>query len=187
MQWSEAMALLNEGNARTVLFGLAKGNLSFSQWIFEQAGRDLSGFLSALLLGATAFALWTRRSGGSASRPGTECEDPGPRLVLVAGLGCAIPLLAWPLAWVHYFVLTAPLALVALRPRAGAIARTLWIERGLAILALIMLSASNLYGILTSEPQELMILGQSLFSGATLILIALSLWALTRGEARSTA
>jgi hypothetical protein len=180
IHWAEATVFLTQGAGRPTLLGLEKGNLSLAQWIFEETGWEASALLSVLLVGASVWALWVARRQGRAPHG----SDPaGSRLVLLAGLGCAIPLLAWPLAWVHYFVLVTPLALYLLRPRPGQGGPGVWTQRGLALLALATLCASHVYGSLGWEPEAVMRLGQRLFTGACLTLVALSLWALARGEA----
>lgn len=103
-------------------------------------GIDFGGSVLVALLGVTAvLAFRTRERCSSAARsPVTNSE----RVVLAAALGCVIPMVAAPLVWAHYHLLSIPLVLWVVRKSmvtdSDCQARQLY--RSVAALAVLLLS-----------------------------------------------
>jgi hypothetical protein len=95
-------------------YDVAMGNYSLATVLRTAAGIDAGGALLLLGLGGlAAFEVATAGTRGSAGpRPG----PPRAELVALVGLGGVLLLWAARLAWLHYFVLAAPLLLFVLRP-----------------------------------------------------------------------
>ncbi len=98
-------------------YEVAIGNFSLATVLRALTGIDAGGVLLALLLaGLVAFEVSTDAPRGLAG------PNPGPsraELVALAGLGGVFLLWSARLAWLHYFVLAAPLLLYVLRPGGG--------------------------------------------------------------------
>jgi len=142
-RWIEELGLLmGKGIPST-----ATGNMAPAQ-IVKDAEGALPGWwpppaaVAAALVAAVVVAvlLGRRRRGAAATDPAQD--------VTLAGLGGAIAVLASPLAWLHYYVLTVPLLLSLLRPR-GRATRLEVLAAGLATLAMCWGSLLGLTAALT--------------------------------------
>jgi hypothetical protein len=180
LEWRRAVASLTLGGDR-LLFGQVRGNLALTQSILETTGHDPVIPLTLGLVAGALGALWWSRVGGGGPHARGRSRALH-RDVLVTGVGCAIALLAAPLAWVHYFVLAIPLVIFFFRPSPRSdrlVPKQVWIQRGLAALAVAMFAPSQtLLPLGLTDPQLTMHLGHLLFSGACLILLLLALWTL---------
>lgn len=89
-------------------YPLAHGNFSFTKLIFDAFGKNMSLFVSGILIAAFSYAIWKTKNGDT-DRNLTEG-------FVIAGVGIAIPLLSAGLIWVHYYILLIPLLLFTMRP-----------------------------------------------------------------------
>jgi len=155
---------------------ILKGYFGFSE----------TGYLPLLLiviLGILLVFLWMR--GG---KPHTLAAEEEAHILLLS-LGALLSLLASNLAWLHYFVLTIPVALFLLRPIDDG-AATGWKKlcRGLAALGVGMVALvpfKALFQISENDPGSAL-----LVCGGTILMFALALYEfllLCRAEASATA
>ena len=112
------------------------------------------------------------------ARPGAAPRE-GEEVTLVA-LGCLVMLLSSPLAWLHYYVLAVPAALVALRPTDGRG----WLQSRLlpaaAILGLAVDPIANLTGL--GRPQNVRLYALFVCTGAVILLVLVGFELLRRGD-----
>lgn len=92
-------------------WGSESGNYGLVQVLRETTGLRLS--LPALLV-VLAAIISGIRGGGGPGRPPRGSVEEFQRSLVVAGAGCAVPLLTAGYVWLHYFVLALPLAFAAL-------------------------------------------------------------------------
>jgi hypothetical protein len=131
--WTDWLTLLTTLDSWRISVSL--GNESLSRLVLEWTGRDISAVLLLCLLGVTLTLAWLGR--------GRDSGTLDPRLArssMAVGVGCVITLLASKLAWLHYFVLAAPLLLYLYRQDNDGGTHDLATDlRRLAVLAAIVL------------------------------------------------
>ncbi|MEM7205824.1 MAG: hypothetical protein AAF628_36560 [Planctomycetota bacterium] len=114
LRWLERLPEITASDACAV----AKGNAAAAALMAERLGlpaASQTAVAAALFLPLLALlAVAVRRPWGQVPTPP---PPPAALDVTLIGYGCALSLLAAPLAWIHYFVLLLPLAMVAFRPR----------------------------------------------------------------------
>ena len=106
-------------------FRLFDGNYTFVQAIREWFAFDARWLVLGVLVVPALALLWLRRRHLKRREGEAASQVDDRRLafeedVLGMGLGCAITIAASPLAWLHYYLLLAPLVLFLLRPLAAA-------------------------------------------------------------------
>jgi hypothetical protein len=153
---------------------LRKGNFSLVRVAKDAFGwGDSRVFSAAFLLGVIAVALAARRKGPVTAGGRTRAAEGSGTFLLdfaLLGVGAILPLLASDLAWLHYFVLTVPLFVFALRPRPG---EPSLLRRALPVLALAAL------GLVAGEPLRRLFGEPSLLVTAALTIAgALGLYAI---------
>lgn len=152
------------------------GNFAPARALKQGWGVDLGFAWTAACVALLLLFLRTaaaRRSAG---------EVLGEEIPLLVGLGCGVSLLASPLSWLHYYVLSLFLVTVVLRPTRGG--RPLPAAyRGLGVVAVIAVSMGPVLQVLVaSGPYRWAALG----NGGLLALIGLAAFELLR-PARQTA
>jgi hypothetical protein len=165
-------------------YPLENGNFGLAELIFHETHRNASYVVVLVLLAAVGTAIigakrLVRRSDGRQSvRAGGGVNDQVlDDAFIVAGVGAAVMLLSSRLAWMHYYVLLAPVILYLIRPSQdddhdsdhGSLRRVL------ALAALAVFSPAVTDGILTSQVWE-----ATSLNAAALTMVALSLGELRR-------
>lgn len=150
------------------------------------------GLALALCALVLVFLWWGRRQVGhrlSVQAPGgaSVADVAGDRVEYgqLLGLACLIQMLASPLVWLHYFVLTVPMLVVAFRPWSGPARRgmaSLLVQRLLPVLGLLLLLEGPLGGWLASDPA---LAANRACVFAALILFGVGLWQLRFPDVRS--
>jgi hypothetical protein len=165
LDWAAAVRSL-DGQG---VIAVSMGNCSVVQWLAEQTGVSISLALGAVLSAATVLAMWRGRR-----RRGRQeaTDEPLERTALAVGIGCAIMLLAAPLAWMHYYVLTIPLIVCLLRP-GGAGAEAPMAARALAALATLLLCSRPIVALTGWDIPPVY---AALYPCAALLLTAAGLW-----------
>jgi hypothetical protein len=145
----------------------------------------------ALCALALVFLWWGRRQAGSGPGErlpgGTGAADEARDRVEYAqllGLACLIQMLASPLVWLHYFVLTVPMLVVVFRPWSEPARRglaSLLVQRLLPVLGLLLLLEGPLGGWLADDP---VLAANRACVVAALILFGVGLWQLRFQDAR---
>lgn len=115
--WTEWLEMVKSIDSWHVPLGIAEGNECLSRLIAEWTGHDLSLILLICLVIVTVVLAWLGRN---RSRGVKDVGFGFNREAAAVGLGCVIMLLGSKLAWLHYYVLTAPLLLYLYRQEKGS-------------------------------------------------------------------
>lgn len=129
--WAEAALALS----RDFPIPVEEGNFAPLRVLRQLFGVDLGAAWTLACLVALGLVLRRAAAGGR----GRGGPPPGPRVVLLIGLGCGVSLLAAPLAWLHYYVLALFLALWVLRPSPPGRSRSI-AHRCVGVLAVVCVS-----------------------------------------------
>lgn len=117
-EWVRALSALPAG-----IVSIELGNVALSRLIQDSTQLSVAPLLGAAIVGLAFAALWSGRSAhASEAGPSGPTGPTAPCRATVAdasavGLGCLVMLLASSLVWLHYMVMTIPMALVLLAPR----------------------------------------------------------------------
>lgn len=157
---------------------LSKGNFSLARVIHDTTSFSDTQYLPLLLLGLIALAVVGARLKNVGGSPVdvSEASDEKRLLqfdVLLVGLGGSVALLSAQLAWLHYFVLTIPLALYLLRPGDREASSSQPFFRTLALLAVAMIALEaiiSIFGLNEGDPGS-----ATLVCGGAVILFVLAL------------
>lgn len=166
------------------LYEVDTHNYAPAMLIFDRVGMKASMFLTAALLAvATAFVWVGRRNAGEiglqtendeSGREGELFED-----MLMVAVGCLIYILSATLVWLHYFVLTVPMALIILRPSDAARPTASWmvatrrVLAAAAVLVMAELPIRTLFSVTNAYHSAI------LLDAATLTLFGLGMWELS--------
>jgi hypothetical protein len=129
--WLESLREFGQGSSPDQPM---RNNVSTARILLELTGRDASGALSALLWITAAAWIWLHRApAGGPVAFRTEAW--------AVGLACLFPLIAAPIAWTHYFVLSIPLLVLLIsRPPGPEPGVRATVQPGLAMIATLVLA-----------------------------------------------
>jgi len=112
-------------------------SFSLRSLIRASFGSAAANIFSIAVVATTFLAIFlTRRAAGGSNT----------RVCYIIGIGCALPVLAAILVWLHYFLLCTPLLLLSLRQRDADEPRDWFIVRiSIGVIAMILMSQSELF------------------------------------------
>jgi hypothetical protein len=165
------------------LYVVKMHNYAPAMLIFDWAGIKTSMFLTAALLAVATFFVWVgrRNAGKIGLNAGNDESGPERELLedmLMVSAGCLIYLLSATLVWLHYFVLTVPMALIILRPSGTARPTASWamvirlVLAAAAIVVIAELPIRTLFSVTNAYHSAM------LLDAATLTLFGLGMWEL---------
>jgi hypothetical protein len=166
------------------LYPVEDHNYSVSMLFYEQIGIGLSGPITLVLFAMAGVSLWFGRHRGNT--PNTDAtlnedsEEPYFEDMLMVAIGCLIYLLSATLVWLHYFVLTVPMALIALRPSGNnkaAKSHAAVFSRILAAVAIVLIAELPVRALFSAtDPRH----SAALMCSGTFILFALAVYEVLR-------
>jgi hypothetical protein len=176
--WTEWLGIIKTMDSWNI--PIYMGNQSLSRLILEWNGKDVSMILLIGLLIITIVVAWFGRSRSSAK---TDADFH--RESLAVGMGCVIMLLASNLAWLHYYILAAPLLLYLFRQgKGGKLHSPVTIFRKIVVMAVIVLySVGPKFYLIGDESDQ--VHGAVIVSTATAMLLAAAWVDLYRGDKAS--
>jgi hypothetical protein len=160
---------------------MAAGNYALTQFLFERSGLYLAMPLGVLLIAAIvgAMLLGARsRATGHDQLPRYPLHDLE-RETLAMGAGIAVMLLAYPLAWLHYFTLLIPLLLFHLRPSDPGDPPGIRPRQWLAAVAVVLFSFKPITALVGGQAGPAVYAASAILG--TALLLALALVALAAG------
>ncbi len=165
------------------LYVVKMHNYAPAMLIYDWMGVKTSMLLTAALLAVATAFVWVGWRNAGRIGPKTENGESGRERelledMLMVAAGCLIYLLSATLVWLHYFVLTVPMALIILRPLGAARPTASWavvtrrILAAAAVVVIAELPIRTLFSV--TNPYHSAIL----LDAATLMLFGLGMWEL---------